>query len=132
MGTTKTRLTYKDHLLFPDDGKRHEIIEGEHYMTPSPSTRHQRTCGNIFRLLSEHARRTGAGEVFISPMDVVLSEEDVVQPDLRFISAARASIVTEKNIQGAPDLAVEVLSAGTRKKDVSIKRRLYAARGIPE
>ncbi|MBI5244100.1 MAG: Uma2 family endonuclease [Elusimicrobia bacterium] len=129
---TRLGLTYEDYLAFPDDGRRHEIIEGEHFMTPSPITRHQRACGNIYALLREHARRSGAGKVFIAPMDVVFSDEDVVQPDVLFISTARAAIITEKNIQGAPDLVVEVLSETTRKTDLSIKRKLYAASGVLE
>lgn len=129
---TRLQLTYADYVLFPDDGKRHEIIEGEHYMTPAPFLRHQRICGNIHALLREYARRTEAGQVYIAPADVVLSDEDVVQPDVFFIAAARASIINEKNVQGAPDLVVEVLSDSTRKTDMTIKRKLYEARGVRE
>lgn len=129
---TRTRLTYEDYVLLPDDGKRHEIIEGEHTMTPSPSTRHQEICFNIASALREHARRTGAGKAYIPPLDVVLSNEDVVQPDVLFVSSARASIVTEKNIQGAPDLVVEVVSPSSRKTDLSIKRKLYSGKGVRE
>ena len=128
----RTRLTYEDYLLFPDDGKRHEIISGEHFMTPSPSTRHQRICFNIARQIDAHARQNGLGTMLISPMDVVLSDEDIVQPDLLFVSAARAAIITEKNIAGAPDLVVEVLSEATRKADLTVKYKLYAARGVQE
>lgn len=129
---TRLQWTYADYVLLPDDGKRHEIIEGEHFMTPSPSTRHQRLCLIIAGALRGHALRSKAGEVFISPMDVVLSDEDVVQPDVLFISAARASIITEKNIAGAPDLVVEIISESTRKTDMTIKRKLYEARGVRE
>jgi len=128
----RTRLTYEDYLLFPDDGKRHEIISGEHFMTPSPSTRHQRICFNIARQIDAHARQNGLGTMLISPMDVVLSDEDIVQPDLLFVSAARAAIITEKNVAGAPDLVVEVLSEATRKADLTVKYKLYAARGVQE
>ncbi|MBI5244103.1 MAG: Uma2 family endonuclease [Elusimicrobia bacterium] len=129
---TRLGLTYEDYLTFPDDGRRHQIIEGEHFMTPSPSRRHQEVCGNIYRPLFEHTQRTRSGKVYFSPMDVILSDEDVVQPDVLFISTARAAIITEKNIQGAPDLVVEVLSEATRKTDLSIKRKLYAASGVLE
>lgn len=121
----KVKFTYEDYLLFPDDGKRHELIDGEHYVTPSPSTKHQRISGNLLYFLKDHLRRTKAGRMFDAPMDVVLSDFDVVQPDLLFVSSARASIITEKNIQGAPDLVVEILSDGTRKTDEIIKRKLY-------
>lgn len=126
------KFTYEDFLLFPDDGKRHELIDGEHYVTPSPKTKHQRVSGNIFSLLRTHARATRAGEVFAAPFDVVFSDLDVVEPDVLFISAARASIVTDDNVQGAPDLGVEILSAGTRKTDEVIKRKLYERFGVPE
>lgn len=129
---SRTLLTYEDYVLFPDDGKRHEIIEGEHYMTPSPSKRHQKICGNVYRLLYERALRARAGEVYIAPFDVVLSDEDVVQPDVLFVSTARVAILTEKNVQGAPDLVVEVLSESTRKTDMTVKRKLYAAKGARE
>lgn len=78
----KVKFTYEDYLLFPDDGKRHELIDGEHYVTPSPSTKHQRISGNLLYFLKDHLRRTKAGRMFDAPMDVVLSDFDVVQPDL--------------------------------------------------
>jgi Uma2 family endonuclease len=129
---TRLQWTYADYVLLPDDGKRHEIIEGEHFTTPAPFLRHQRVCLNIAGSLRAHALRSRAGEVFIAPTDVVLSDEDVVQPDVLFIAAARSSIITEKNISGAPDLVVEVLSESTRKTDMAVKRKLYEARGVRE
>ncbi len=71
-----------------------------------------------------------SGEAFAAPCDVVLSDEDIVEPDLLFISAARAAIITEKNIQGPPDLVVEILSASTRKIDEVVKRKLYERYGV--
>lgn len=125
-------MTYEDYLLLPDDGKRHEIISGEHFMTPSPSTRHQLICGSVYRALCEHARRADAGTVIIAPIDVVLSDGDVVQPDVLFVAADRAAILTEKNVAGPPDLVVEILSESTRKADLTVKYKLYAARGVRE
>ncbi len=98
------KWTYEDYLLFPEDGKRYELIEGERYMSPSPITRHQKISRNLEYVLTGYQKRTKSGEVFDAPMDVVLSETDIVQPDLFWISSARFSIITEKNIQGAPDL----------------------------
>ncbi len=126
------KLTYEDYLLFPEDGRRHELIDGEHFMTPAPSTRHQRISRKLVGFLDSHLQRTKAGEVFYAPTDVVLSEQDVVEPDLLFVSAARASIVTEKNIQGAPDLVVEIISETSRKTDKTIKRKLYERHGVRE
>ena len=84
MSTVK--FTYEDFLNFPADGKRHEIIDGEHLVTPSPNTRHQRLVGKLSFALANHLRNTGSGEVFVAPFDVVFSELDVVEPDLLYIS----------------------------------------------
>ena len=119
------KFTYEDYLLFPDDRKRHELIDGDHYVTPAPKTKHQIISMNLANLLHVHVQRTKAGRVFSAPTDVVLSDLDVVQPDLLFISTARASLITEKNIQGPPDLVIEILSETTRRTDEIIKRKLY-------
>lgn len=126
------RLTYDDYCLLPNDGKRYEIIDGELFVTPSPQSAHQRVVTRLtsylFRFVEEH----GLGEVFVSPFDVVFSPYDVVEPDLLFISKARSSVLTEKNVQGAPDLVVEVLSSTTAKVDRSTKLKLYARFGVEE
>jgi len=126
------KFTYEDYLLFPSDGKRHELIDGEHFMTPSPSTKHQRILGNLFLAFGTFLKEHKIGEIFVAPYDVVLSDLDVVEPDLLFVSSGRASIITEKNIQGAPDLVVEILSETTRKTDEIIKRKLYERHGVSE
>ena len=128
----QVKFTYEDYLLFPDDGKRHELIEGEHFVTPAPTTKHQRTSSNLHGLLFAHLQQTKAGRVFSAPTDVVLSDLDVVQPDLLFVSATRASMITEKHIRGAPDLVVEILSETSRKTDEIIKRKLYERHGVRE
>ncbi|WP_447859681.1 Uma2 family endonuclease [Nitrospira calida] len=127
-----TKLTYEDYLLFPDDGKRHELIHGDHYMTPAPNTKHQRVSLRLAAALENWIARQRLGTVLAAPYDVVLSDEDVVQPDLLFISAERSSIITEANVQGAPDLIVEILSDATRKKDEVTKRKLYERYGVKE
>lgn len=126
------KLTVEDYPLFPDDGKRHEIIDGDHYMTPAPSTKHQRISRNLLTALHAFVTRHRLGEVFAAPYDVILSDVDVVEPDLLFVSAGRAAIITEKNIRGAPDLVVEILSESTRKTDEMIKRKRYEQFGIME
>ena len=123
--TLKTKWTYEDFLLFPDNGKRHELIDGEHFMTPSPTTKHQRISQRLSLALGNFLKTNNLGELFVAPCDVFLSDLDVVQPDLLFISATRKGIITEKNIQGGPDLVVEILSESTRKTDEIIKRKLY-------
>lgn len=130
--TPSVKFTYEDYLLFPDDGKRHELINGEHYMTPAPIPKHQRACIKLSTAFENFLKGQKIGEVLIAPTDVVLSDLDVVQPDLLFISRARASIITEKNIQGAPDLVIEILSESTRKTDETIKRKLYERFGVQE
>ena len=128
-----TRFTYDDFVLFPDDGKRHEIIDGEHHVTPSPNLRHQVLVGRLVFEIELYLRANpGTGHVFLSPLDVVLSHWDVVEPDLLFVAGDQAAIMTEKNIQGPPALVVEVLSKSTRKRDAQIKRRLFERTGVRE
>ena len=128
-----TRLTYDDFVHFPDDGMRHELIDGVHYVTPGPVTRHQllvtRLLVAIGSYLELHPR---VGQVFGSPLDTVFSQWDVVEPDLIFVAADQLNILTEPNIQGAPALVVEVLSPSTRKRDLGIKRQLFERGGVRE
>lgn len=124
--TTATRkLTYRDFLKFPDDGKRHELIDGVHYVTPSPFTPHQRVLGNLYFLMRLHLEQHPVGEVFLAPFDVVFSMLDVVEPDLLFISKARRRILTDKHVRGSPDLVAEIRSTTTRRRDEGVKLKLY-------
>jgi len=127
------RLTYDDFLLFPDDGLRHEIIDGEHYVTPAPSVRHQDLVGRLYMALGNYlSAHPGTGRLFLAPLDVVFSFYDVVEPDLLFIARDQLEIMTEKNIQGAPALVLEVLSKSTRTRDERIKRELFERSGVRE
>jgi Uma2 family endonuclease len=127
------KLTYDDFLLFPDDGNRHELIDGEHYVTPSPASKHQRIVWNLNGLLYIYLQDHPVGKAFSAPLDVVFSQFDIVEPDLLFVSAERAGkVLTETNVQGAPDLVVEIGSPSTRKRDETIKRRLYERFGVVE
>ena len=127
-----TKLTYEDYLQFPDDGLRHEIIEGEHYVTASPVLRHQRILLRFTYLLQSHLERWPAGELLFAPFTVLLSEFNVFEPDLLYISAARLHQLTEKNLQGAPDLVVEILSPSTQSRDRRLKREVYERTGVEE
>jgi len=129
---TSTKLTYDDYVLMPDDGRRHEIIDGEHYVTLSPVTKHQLVSRNLEYLLIDFLRGHPLGEIFDAPYDVVFSETDVVQPDIVYVSNDRKGIITEKNIRGVPDLVVEILSESTRKTDEITKRKLYERFGVVE
>ena len=132
-GPARVRLTYDDFLLFPDDRKRHELIDGEHYVTPAPNARHQLILGNLYFLIRAWLEDHPVGQAFLSPLDVVFTSFDVVEPDLLFISRGRlAEIVGIKHVAGAPDIVVEIGSPSTRKRDETIKRRLYERSGVAE
>lgn len=127
------KLTYEDFVLFPDDGKRHELIDGEHYVTPAPNIKHQAIAGNLHGLIWAYLQTRRIGRVFVAPLDMVFSNFDVVEPDLLYLSNARAAkVLTLKHAKGAPDLVVEIGSKGTRKRDETIKRRLYERFGVSE
>jgi len=130
--TTTARLTYEDLLRLPDDDKRHEIIDGVHYVMSSPVLRHQRVVRRLGISIGNFVDATGRGEVFFVGVDVVLSPYDVVVPDLVFVSEERKHLLQEKNIPGPPDLAAEVLTPSTRHKDRILKRRLFEREKVQE
>src|SRR5215213_8209437 len=123
--TAHRKLTYEDYVLIPDDGKRHEILDGEHYVTAAPYPRHQAILGELHYWIRAFLAQNRLGRVFFAPVDVLLSRHDIVQPDLLFISNERLTVLTEKNVQGAPDLLVEVLSDSTRRIDEGLKLERY-------
>jgi Uma2 family endonuclease len=125
--------TYQDYLDLPDDGYRYEIIWGELYMTPAPSTRHQRISRNLEFALWDYVKKHDLGEVLDAPCDVVMEPGATpVQPDLLFVAKERLKIITAKNVNGAPDLLVEILSSGSREYDQVTKFDLYAQAGVAE
>jgi Uma2 family endonuclease len=130
--TARRKLTYEDYVLFPEDGQRHEIIDGEHYVSPAPTPKHQRVSMRLSIRVGGFVEQHRLGEVFASPIDVLLSRHDILQPDLLFISNERAAILKDKNVQGAPDLVVEILSESTRKLDERIKLARYELLGVSE
>ncbi|HWB16744.1 MAG TPA: Uma2 family endonuclease [Vicinamibacterales bacterium] len=132
MQTTSTaKLTYADFLSFPDDGQRHELVGGRHYVTPSPMTKHQRVAGRMLVALDAYLSATGLGEAFIAPLDVLLSDHDVVEPDV-FVILAGQDILTDKHVVGAPGIVIEIASATTRRRDRGVKRNLYDRTGVRE
>ena len=130
MVVIKPTFTYEHLAQLPDDGKRYEIVEGELAVSPSPTPQHQDVAFNTATALRE-AQRAGWGKVYLAPLDVVFDPHNVTQPDLLFIRQERLGIVGETNVQGAPDLIVEVLSASTRGRDLGVKLRLYAHYRVP-
>lgn len=128
---TKTKYTYDDYAAMDDD-KRYELIEGELYMVPAPGFYHQTISMNISHSLKRFVKENNLGTVLYALFDVVLSETDVVQPDIIFVSKERMDLMTEKNLRGAPDLAIEILSTTTRERDKLVKKRLYREYGVKE
>ena len=129
---TKIKFTYKDYKSLPEsETKRYELLEGELIMVPSPSTYHQRISGNLEFLLRDFVEKNKLGEVLYAPLDVHLGE-DVVQPDILFISKERSKIITEEEIYGAPDLVIEIFSPTTAERDRTYKETLYARHRVRE
>jgi len=127
------KLTYDDYVHFPEDGKRHELIDGEHFVTPTPNRKHQAVSSNLLGMIWSHLQQHPVGRVFSAPFDVILSNFDVVEPDLLYISRQRlAEIETSPWVKGAPNLVVEIGSPATRKRDATVKRRLYERFGVEE
>lgn len=123
------RATYDDYCRFPDDGLRYEILDGEIFMTPAPSPRHQYASKRLQRVLEGYFEGDRAGLVFDAPLDVILSHEDVVQPDL-VVVAGRPQI-SARGIEGQPLVLVEILSPLRPEYDRLTKASRYAARGVP-
>jgi Uma2 family endonuclease len=130
--TNPGKLTYADLVATPEDGKRYEIIDGKLYVNGSPSTYHQQVSGRLLYQLYTKVELTGRGWVIQARIDVLLGVNDIVDPDLIVILQAHHAIIKEPNIQGVPDLIVEILSPSTRNVDRGEKRRLYERYGVPE
>jgi len=128
----RPKLTYEDLLCWPEDGKRHELIDGEHYVTPAPIPRHQIVSIRLSSRIGRVVEEQDLGLLLYAPVDIVFSEVDVVEPDLLFIARHRLDIVGETHVHGAPDLLVEILSPSTRRRDEITKRHLYEQNGVRE
>lgn len=126
----KPKLTYEDYAKTPDD-ERWELIDGELFMSPSPKRAHQRSQMTLGSRMSFFADENDLGEVY-SDFDVVLSDTDTVRPDLLFVSKERLHIITADNVQGTPDLVVEIRSESTARRDWTTKRDLYERHGVRE
>ncbi len=126
----KPKLAYEDYANLPDD-ERYELIDGELMPMPSPKAIHQALCGKIYMAVCMFSEMMGAGATYVAPLDVILSDFNVVQPDVIFVSNARAHIIDDY-VHGAPDLVVEILSPSTADYDRTTKRELYERHGVPE
>ena len=138
MTAARPRLpyTYDDYCTLPEDmSRRYELLHGDFYMVPAPTTRHQRILKKLYSLLQREVEKHRLGDVLFAPVDVILGQGDareVVQPDLLFIAQGRLEIVKLHGIEGPPDLVVEILSPGTEQRDRGYKLTMYARHGVPE
>jgi Uma2 family endonuclease len=134
VATTTIRLTVQDLEIIPEErvGDRHELIDGELFVTPVPVSKHQGISFNLTLALGNFARGKRLGEERTAPSGVRLHDDTLVIPDICFVAMDRLSIIGEKTIDGPLDLVVEILSPGTRRRDLTSKRELYARFGVPE
>ncbi len=126
------KLGYEEFVLFPNDGNRHEIIDGRHYMNPAPSTGHQSASKHLQYQLYQKIELANLGKIFDAPVDVQLSDHDIVEPDLIVLREPSTAKITPSRIIGPPELVIEILSPSTKQNDETLKRRLYEQKGVLE
>jgi Uma2 family endonuclease len=126
------RWTYEEFARLPNDGNRYEVIGGELFVTPSPRPIHQEITGRISDLLRPFVRQHALGRALPGPIDVLFAEGDYLSPDFVFVRRDRSGIITERGVEGPPDLVIEIVSTSTGARDRGIKRQRYAAFGVPE
>ncbi len=129
----RIKFSYEDYQNLPEsETKRYELLGGELVMTPSPTSKHQQVAAELEWQLNQFVRPRKLGLLLDAPLDVILSQEDVVQPDILFISQEHLNIIQERSIHGAPDLMIEIFSPATAARDRTLKRTLYARYGVSE
>ena len=126
--------TYDDYARLPDDGMRYEVVRGELFMSPAPRPLHQRVILRLSYWLNAFLLQHNYGEVLTAPIDVLPPERlgDPVQPDIVVVARERHQIIGDLNIQGAPDLVMEVLSPSNAEYERTLKYEIYAEAGVPE
>jgi Uma2 family endonuclease len=124
------RLTYEDYVELPDDGRRYEVLDGELQVSPAPAPKHQAVARNLLFILHGHVQERRLGTVYCAPIDVILENTTIVQPDLIFLARGREAIITNRAIEGPPDLVIEILSPSSARRDRGTKAGLYARFGI--
>lgn len=132
MSTVVKRWTYDDLVDLPEDNLRHEIIDGEHVVSPAPIPRHQIIVGRLHLILGSYLATHAIGQVLLAPCDIVFAPDNVLEPDVFYITNERWSIVGRKYVQAAPDLAIEVISETGRRRDEVDKRAVYERFGVGE
>jgi Uma2 family endonuclease len=131
MTTQNNRWTYADIEALPDDGNRYEAVDGELWVTPPPNEPHARFSSSLLASLYAHVKARRLGRVYVEGLGVWLDDEAFVIPDLVFVANDRLPGLSQRGMEGAPTLVVEILSPSTRKRDLGVKRDAYAARGVP-
>jgi Uma2 family endonuclease len=129
---SRRKLTYRDFVRFPEDGRRHELIDGEHVVTAAPNAWHQAVLQRLSLAVGKHLEAAPVGLVFFARTDCIFSFFDVVEPDLFVIMNDQREILTKRNIKGAPAIVAEILSPSTSRNDAGIKRALYERGGVRE
>ena len=134
MATTARRLTFEDLELIPEEheGDRHELVDGELVVTPPPATKHQTVSSNLVYALEQIVRDQRLGRVYTAPTGIRFTPDTVLIPDIIFVAQDRFHIIGPQTIDAPPDLVVETLSPGTRRRDLKVKRELYARFGVRE
>lgn len=130
--TRRPPLTYEEYRLLPEDGQRYELMEGDLFVSPAPSTRHQTISRRLQFALMQALELPGRAQIFNAPADVILEETTVVQPDLIIVGAGNSHLVTPRAIEGAPDVVIEIMSPGSIDRDAHLKLRVYERFAIPE
>src|SRR5687767_7360021 len=106
MAVVPSLLTKEDYRLLPDSGPRYQLIEGELYMSPAPNRYHQIISRSLEFMLLKYLEQNPRGELYHAPFDVYLSENDVFQPDIVFVTKSNYRVLTDAGIEGTPDLVV--------------------------
>src|SRR5262249_18851613 len=125
-------FTIEDYRQLPEGPPYYQLIEGDLLMSPSPNRFHQDVLGNLHFLIRKYLEKHPVGSVHLAPSDVQLTEINVYQPDLYYVSKARRRVLTSQGAKGAPNLVIEILSPKAAKLDRGIKRRVYARTGVEE
>jgi len=129
IGQTQTRMTVAEFLSLPESNQPTELIEGEVVVSPAPIPRHQRCSGHLFIALNNLIPN---GEVFYAPIDLLLDDQNLLQPDLVWVAEGGRCAITDKLLRGVPELVVEILSPGTTRQDRDTKFALYERHGVTE
>ena len=130
---TRVRWTYSEFARLPESGStRYEIIDDELVVTPAPGLRHQRIATDLVTILNAFTREHGLGQLFAATADVLFAESDYLEPDILFVRRNRAEVLTDRGVEGPPDLVVEITSPSTAARDRGVKLERYRLYGVPE